>query len=305
MNSQYVEAIAEKHKFMIRVLRSNFDFAFSSLEKLVEPTMRFNFNPRVATLFKQHPTRVPYELQEWVNKIPDRLTLSNPALVIDELSEAVTFVQSEYETAHQIIVEYYKSGIVAEETDSQPILRVQKTIHTCNLVKQLDEWDFMQYAIQLAYARAEIERYQQEIEKIEKSLPTKLQSEMEKGAEDAMEEMLTFLMDVERDKEDLMGSHAAEQERLDNKTEHGSGTKKRNDHLRNVVKQMLDGAELWKKKQEMQSKLNDLFNQWQHLNPAGGGTDGFMRALDLGDWEKELPKKEKLAEIVKMLGVKI
>jgi len=267
--------------------------------------MRFNFNPRVATLFQQHPSRVPYELQERVNKIPEGLALSNPAHVINELSDAVTFVQSEYTKAQRIIVAYYESGIKNKDTDGQPVARVQKTVHTCKLLKQLHEWDFMQFAIQLAYARTEIERYRQEIENIRKNIPTKAQSEMVKEEEKAMEEMLLFMIEVEREKENLVCPHAAKQEKSDNSTERGSGTKKRNEHLRKVVKQMVDGAEPWKKEQEMQSKFNDAFIKWQHINPAGGGTDGFMRALGLGDWEKELPTKEKLAEIIKKFGIEM
>ena len=53
--------------------------------------MRFNSNPRIATLFQQHPTRLPYELQERIRKLPDHLALSKPTLVIAELTDAVKY----------------------------------------------------------------------------------------------------------------------------------------------------------------------------------------------------------------------
>ncbi|KAE9367927.1 hypothetical protein N431DRAFT_514529 [Stipitochalara longipes BDJ] len=203
--SQYHEAIADKHKFIIRVLRSQVDFAFSSLEKIVKPTMRFNFNPRIATLFQQHPTRIPHELQEQVHKLSDYLALSKPTLVIAELFGAIKFIQSEYEKAFQIMVGFYESGIAAGITDGQPIARVQKTVRASNTLKQLQTWGYMHFEFQLAYARTEIERYREEIKKREKNLNTKAQTEMEKEGEEAMEKLLLAMMEVERKKGDLMG----------------------------------------------------------------------------------------------------
>jgi hypothetical protein len=42
-----------------------------------------------------------------------------------------------------------------------------------------------------------------------------------------------------------------------------------------------DGAEPWKEIGDWQEKMNKAFIKWQHDNPAGGGTDGFMKALGL------------------------
>jgi hypothetical protein len=123
LRNQYPEAIADKYMFIICVLRSQFDFTFTALKKTVTPTMRFNFNPRIAKLFQQHPTRLPFELQEQVCKLPEHLALSKPIIVINELSDAVQFVWSEYERAFRIMVGFYEAGIAAGNTDGQPISR--------------------------------------------------------------------------------------------------------------------------------------------------------------------------------------
>jgi predicted phage gp36 major capsid-like protein len=179
------------------------------------------------------------------------------------------------------MVGFYEAGIRAGNTDGQPVPRVQKTVDSSNTLKQLVAWDYMHFEFRLAYARAEIQRYGQEIEKIGKGQGTKTQSEMAKESDEALEKLLAAMTEVERKKSDLMRSRAVEQEKSENSIEPGCGTKNRDKLHRQQAKSIFDGAEPWKEIGDWQEKMNKAFIKWQHDNPAGGGTDGFMKALGL------------------------
>jgi hypothetical protein len=238
--------------------------------------MRFNSNPRIATLFQQHPTRLPYELQERIRKLPDYLALSKPTLVIAELSDAVKFVQSKYEEAFQIMVTYYKAGIEARNTDGQSIPRVQQKIDKANSVKQLGAWDRMHFEFRLAYAYNEIQRYRQEIERIGKGLGAKTQAEMKKENEEALENLLVAMTEVERKKgATIIRSLSAKKEILENTVEGGRETSNGDNLNRKTAKSILDGAEPWKEIEKWKEIGMKAFIKWQHENPEGGGTDGW------------------------------
>jgi hypothetical protein len=163
----------------------------------------------------------------------------------------------------------------------------------------------MHFEFRLAYARAEIQRYRQEIEKFGKIEGTKTQTEMTKEGEEVLEKLLVAMTEVEWKKSDLMHSGEVEQEKLENSVEPGCGTKNRVKLHRKQAKSILDGAEPWKEIGDWEEKMNKAFIKWQHNNPAGGGTDGFVKALGLGDVEKGLPSKEVLDGIMKKLGIQI
>jgi len=267
--------------------------------------MRFNSNPRIATVFQQHPTRLPYELQERIRKLPDHLALSKPTLVIAELTDAVKYVQSEYEKAFQIMVTYYKAGIESRMTDGQSIPRVQKTIDKANSVKQLGAWDRMHFEFRLAYAHAEIQRYRQEIERIGTGLGAKAQAEVKKEGEEALENLLLAMTEVERKKCDFMCSLSVKRESLENAAQGSRGASNRDEIHRKKAKNILDGAEPWKELDKWQEIGMKAFIKWQHENPEGGGTDGWMKSLGLENWEKNPPPKELQESVMKKLGIEM
>jgi hypothetical protein len=294
LSPQYREAIADKQKFMVRVLRSQFDFSFSALEGIVTPTMRFATNPRTATLFRQHPTRIPYELQERIHKLPDHLIVSKPTLVIGELSEAVKFVQSEYEKAFQLMIEFYQIGIATGSTDGQPVPRVQQTVNNGFSVDKLERLGFKHFELQLAYGHGEIQRYRREIDRIRMNRGTMVQSDMVQAAENAKEKLLQAMTEVERMKNGVRGLG------LSNLSD-----EKREQQARASAEEILEGAEPWKEMKQWHDKMNEAFIRWQHENPEGGGTDGFLKALGLADWQKEPPSKEVVDGIMNKLGIEI
>ncbi len=201
------------------------------------------------------------------------------------------------------MVTYYRAGIKTRQTDGQSIPRIQQTIDKANSVKQLGAWDRMHFEFRLAYAYVEIHRYRQEIEKIGKGLGAKTQADMKKEGEKALENLLLAMTEVEWKKSNFINrSLCSQKERLENAAEATSN----NDELyRKKARNILDGAEPWKEVEKWQEIGMKAFIKWQHENPAGGGTDGWLKSLGLDNLDKELPSKELQESLMKKLGIEM
>jgi hypothetical protein len=56
---------------------------------------------------------------------------------------------------------------------------------------------------------------------------------------------------------------------------------------------------------EWKQKGVEAFLNWQHENPAGGGPDGWIKYLGLGNWEKGMLSKEVHEGAMKKMGIQM
>jgi hypothetical protein len=128
---------------------------------------------------------------------------------------------------------------------------------------------------------------------------------MNREGEEALENLLLAMTEVERKQSDFIFSLSVKRERLENAAEGSRGASNMDELHRKKAKDILDGAEPWKKIDKWQEIGMKAFIRWQHENPEGGGTDGWMKSLGLENWEKNPPSKELQESVMKKLGIEM
>ncbi len=109
------------------------------------------------------------------------------------------------------------------------------------------------------------------------------------------------MTEVERKKGDfIIHSLCSQKERLEDAAE---GTSNDDEFYSKKAKNILDSAKPWKEIEKWQEIGMKAFIKWQHQNPEGGGTDGWLKSLGLENLDKELPSNELQESLMKKLGI--
>lgn len=250
------------------------------LDGLIDPIMCFTKDPREATILRRHPTRLPWELEEHLYNIHDSFAASNPTFVIKELEDAVAHMLSEYENAFKIMIDFYQNGLDTGKIDGQHnVMRVQSIIEKAKALKKIEMVELMRIEIQVSYGYCEIQRFQEEIEKLEKKTSSKTEVEMLKDREQARKELIQKIMTLEREKRELIKGGLVGKDSTESVVDPGVGAENADEEERKSVEEILENAEPWKVRHYAHNKFLVAYNKWQHENPTGG-FDGFLKSVD-------------------------
>ncbi|PMD60927.1 uncharacterized protein K444DRAFT_628954 [Hyaloscypha bicolor E] len=240
-------AVIKLEGHIIYLLRNQFNFMFFQFERLVDfdsPLMkpfRDAHGDSNSTVTKMHLI---------FNKLPENIDASRRTQLVKELTAGVSQLRQTYDNGHKIFLECTGCAITALDPNLPSYSKKENLERRAQGMKALI-FDFEEFDCRVAWAHAEMQRYRDEISKLDNQpWDEEILADAAKDADEHKEKLVQELITLRRGRCSVIDCDCIEREKRLNAVMSGVGTQMRNKYDREMVEELLAGSEPWKEEME-------------------------------------------------------
>jgi hypothetical protein len=209
------------------------------------------------------------------NKLPENIDLSRRTQLVKELTAGVNQLRQTYDNAHKLFLECTRLEITELDPNLPSCPKDKENLQRrAQGVKALI-FDFGEFDCRAVWARAEMQRYRDEISKLDNQLwDEQMLVVAAKNADVQKEKLVQELIELRRGRCSVIDCDCIEREKRLNAVMCGAGTQMRSKYDREMVEELLAGSEPWKEEmEEFEERRVAIYPQCQDKRVQASGTN--------------------------------